>query len=58
MFSPIPVAKVRGTFWWCVVCGVVVELKACLTKEEMPTKHSYRPVRACGTRFVCQSCCS
>ena len=38
--------------------SVVVELKACLTKEEMPTKHSYRPVRACGTRFVCQSCCS
>ena len=38
--------------------SVVVELKACLTKKEMPTKHSYRSVRACGTRFVCQSCCS
>ena len=36
----------------CELEWAILELKACLTEEEMSTQGGSRPIRACGTHFI------
>ena len=36
----------------CELKCIILELKACLTEEEMSTQGGSRPIQACGTHFI------